>query len=405
MIDTDLFQMALGLTSPWQVRACEFDPEKKQLDIQIDFPKGSTFSCPECGLVGCKAYDTTDKKWKHLNFFQHETYLHARVPRVDCKDCGIKTVNVPWARPGSGFTLLFEALVMAMGKEMTPNAVGRIINEHDTRIWRILRHYVDQARSEADYSAVTSIGIDETASKRGHNYVSVIMDLNERKVLFAIANRDNTVVKAFKKDLIEHGGDPTKIKNACCDMSPAYIKGITETFPQAEITFDRFHIMKILNEAVDKVRRDEQIDNHALKGTRYVWLKNEKNLKSTQRSMLRWMKISQLNSKTMRAYNIRLTFQEFYNQSPEDAEVFLKKWYFWATHSRLKPIRQAAYTVRNHWEGVLNWHKSKINNGLLEGINSLIQAAKAKARGYRSTRNLITMIYMIAGKLNFNLPT
>ena len=405
MKDTDLFQMALGLTPPWQVQACEFDPDKKQLDIMLDFPKGSTFDCPECGLAGCKAYDTADKRWKHLNFFQHETYLHARVPRVDCKECGVKTIEVPWARPGSGFTLLFEAFIMAMGKEMTPNAVGRIINEHDTRIWRVLKHYVHEARTDEDYTNVTSIGIDETASKRGHNYVSVVMDLIRRKVIFATENRDHSVLRAFAKDLQEHGGNPENIKTACCDMSPAYIKGVTENFETAQLVFDRFHIMKLLNEAVDQVRREEQHYNKDLKKTRYLWLKNSKNLSEKQRDKFRGIKLLNFNSKTVRAWQIKLSFQEFYDQPLATAEQYLKKWYFWATHSRLEPIKQAAYTIKRHLDGVLAWHQHKISNGILEGTNSLIQAAKAKARGYRTTENLITMIYMIAGKLNFKLPT
>lgn len=404
MKDTDLFQMALGLAAPWQVRACEFDPEKKRLDIKLDFPKGSTFTCT-CGAADCKAYDTTDRNWKHLNFFQHETYLHARVPRIDCKTCGIKTVEVPWARPGSGFTLLFEAFIMAMGKEMTPNAVGRIVDEHDTRIWRVLKHYVHEARADEDYKEVTSIGIDETASKRGHHYVSVVMDLNKRKVIYATENRDSSVLQSFAEDLKEHGGDAEKIKTACCDMSPAYIKGVTENFKNAQLVFDRFHIMKILNEAVDQVRREEQKDNKELKGTRYLWLKNRANLSEKQIDRFRGLKLRNLNSKIVRAWQIKLNFQEFYNEPPATAELYLKQWYFWATHSRLEPIKQAAYTIKRHWDGVLSWHQHKISNGILEGINSLIQAAKAKARGYRSTENLITMIYMIVGKLNFKLPT
>jgi len=180
---------------------------------------------------------------------------------------------------------------------------------------------------------------------------------------------------------------------------------VEKEFSNARLTFDKFHIMKIINEAVDEVRRQEQEDRSDLARTRYLWLKNPENLKLSQIGILERLTVKKLNLKTSRAYHIRLNFQELFNQPPLMAEAYLKKWYFWATHSRLTPIKQAAYTIKRHWDGVLRWFHSNINNGILEGINSLIQAAKAKARGYRTTRNLITIIYLTGGKLDFRLPT
>jgi len=188
-------------------------------------------------------------------------------------------------------------------------------------------------------------------------------------------------------------------------MSPAFISGVEKHFPEAQLTFDKFHVMKILNEALDEVRRQEQQIRPELKRTRYLWLKNPQNLKSHQVAMLDVLKLKKMNLKTVRAYHIRMNFQELWQQSPHTSEAFLKRWYFWATHSHLEPIKEAAYTVKRHWDGILRWFTSKINNEILEGINSLIQAAKARARGYRTTKNLITMIYIIGGKLQFKLPT
>ena len=269
----------------------------------------------------------------------------------------------------------------------------------------MLHHYVDDAREKADHSQVTQVGMDETSRRRGHNYVSLFVDFDGPRVLFATDGKDASTVKRFKQDLINHGGDPSAIEEMCCDMSPAFISGVEKQFPEAHLTFDKFHVMKVLNDAVDQVRRDEIKDRPELKGSRYIWLKNQNNLKASQTDLLEQLTIKKLNLKTSRAYHIRLNFQELYQQPAEAAEAFLKKWYFWATHSRLEPIKEAAYTIKRHWNGVLRWFTSKINNGILEGINSLIQAAKARARGYRTKRNLITMIYLIAGKLNFGLPT
>ena len=405
MRDTDLFQLALGLTPPWYVVSCEFDPEKRRLDIEIDFPRGSAFACPSCGKGDCGAYDTEQHSWRHLNFFQHEAYLTARVPRVSCGECGVKTVDVPWARSGSGFTLLFEALVMVMAKGMPVKSIANLLKEHDTRLWRVLDYYVQEARQDSEFSSVTDVGVDETSSKRGHNYVTLFVNLLLSQVLFATEGKDASTLARFKSDLVSHRGDPSRIREICCDMSPAFISGVEKHFPEAQLTFDKFHVMKILNEAVDEVRRQEQQIRPELKRTRYLWLKNPQNLKSHQVAMLDGLKLKKMNLKTVRAYHIRMNFQELWQQPPHTSEAFLKKWYFWATHSHLEPIKKAAYTVKRHWDGILRWFTSKINNGILEGINSLIQAAKARARGYRTTKNLITMIYIIGGKLQFKLPT
>jgi transposase len=294
---------------------------------------------------------------------------------------------------------------MTMAKAMPVKSIADIVKEHDTRIWRVLNHYVHQSRQGADFSTVTEVGIDETSSKRGHNYVSLFVDLKASQVLFVTEGKDASTLERFKTDFEEHHGDPSHIQEVCCDMSPAFIKGVEKQFPEAHLTFDKFHVLKVINEAVDEVRRQEQQVRPELKKTRYLWLKNPVNLKANQTATLEALRVKKLNLKTARAYHIRMNFQEFWSQPLPAAEAFLKKWYFWATHSRLVPIKEAAYTMKRHWDGILRWFTSKINNGILEGINSLIQAAKARARGYRTVKNLITMIYLIGGKLEFRLPT
>jgi transposase len=403
MRDTDLFGMALGIASPWVVRRSDFDAAAKRLDIRLDFAKGSRFACPVCGAAGCPAYDSEDKTWRHLNFFQHEAYLHARLPRVTCERCGIKQAAVPWARPDSGFTLLFEALIMAMVQAMPVAVVARMINEWDTRLWRVIHHYVGQARQRADHCAVTRVAFDETASRRGHNYVSLFVDLLRRRVLFVADGKDAATVAAFATDLAAHGGDPAAIAEVGIDMSPAFIAGTAQSLPNAAITFDKFHVVKLINEAVDEVRRAEQKSRAELKNSRYLWLKNPPNLSARQRTQLDSLAGAKL--KTGRAYRIRLAFQELYLQPAASAEAFLKRWYWWATHSRLPPMIAAARMIKRHWHGILRWFHTRIANGIMEAINSLVQAAKAKARGYRSTRNLKAIIYLIAGKLELALPT
>lgn len=225
-------------------------------------------------------------------------------------------------------------------------------------------------------------------------------------MLFATESREATTLTAFRQALEQRGGSAEQIEEFCLDMWPAYLKGIGTAFPHAQLTFDRFHLMKLVNHAVDQVRRAEQREQPQLKGTRYVWTKNPENLTAAQ--FARWdaLQLKRRQLKTARAYHLRLALQEFWTLDAPDAEAFLTKWYFWATHSRLEPMIELAKALRRHWAGVLRWFQSRVSNGILEGINSLIQAAKAKARGYRSTRNLIAMAYLLAGKLQFRLqPT
>ena len=391
----------MGIVPPWLVSRCSFMVESGKLDIYLDFPRGSAFPCAVCGDEG-KAYDTETLTWRHLNFFQHQTYLHARTPRVQCSRCGVHRIAVPWARPGSGFTLLFEAFVLQLAKAMPLLAIARLVGEHDTLLWRIVNHYVDLARSKADHSQVTQVGIDETAARRGHDYVSLFVDMQARQVLFVTPGKDSATVAAFAEDLQAHKGDPGAITEASIDMSPAFIKGVTGQLPNASITFDKFHVTKMVNEAVDEVRRLERKDHPELSGSRYIWLKNPDNLTANQRTKLADLDLPNCHLKTARAYQIRLAFQDLYSQPPDQIEAFLDKWYFWATHSQMQPIVDAAKSIRLHQAGILRWFTSKINNGILEGINSLVQAAKAKARGYRSNRNFASIIYLIAGKLDLS---
>ena len=400
---TTLFTMALGLQAPWQVKDLQFNAEDHRLDILIDFTPGANFPCPVCNQP-CKTHDTVERTWRHMDFFQHSAYLTARVPRCKCDQHDVKQVNVPWARPGSGFTLLFEALAMMIIPTMPLNAAARLLREHDTRLWRMVHHYADEARAKVDMSDVKEIGIDETAGKRGHDYITLMVDMVKRKLLFAVEGKGHETLKAFKADLEAHGGDAAKVKEASLDMSPAFVKGLREFFPNAHLTFDRFHVMKILGEAVDAVRRKEIKERPELKKTRYLWLKNPSNLTANQEQKLD--SLQDANLLTAEAYRLKLTFQDLYYQcNHEDAAQFLDEWLEMTEASEIEPMVKAATTIRDHKEGVLRWFKSGLTNGILEGINSLIQAAKAKARGYRTSRNLIAMAYLIAAKLKFNLPT
>jgi transposase len=401
-----LFAAALGVTPPWEVEGIEFSKEDKRLDIKIGFRRGATFPCPVCGTAA-PVHDTHEKTWRHLNFFQFDAYLTARVPRVKCPntDHGVKQVPVPWGRAGSGFTLLFEALVMALVREMPVKAAAALLGEHDTRIWRVIDHYVQSARKQADHSEVRRVGMDETSARRGQDYISLFFDMDQRRLLFATAGCDHETVKAFTEDLKAQKGAPEKITDACLDMSKAFIKGVNEALPNAGITFDPFHLIKNMNDALSQVRAEEaRFYPEMMKGSRYAFLKNPENLTQKQDETL--TRLCSYRLKTARAYLIKLALQDVYfAPTREEAEVRLKSWYSWAIRSQIEQVKAVARTVKNHWNGILSWFDSKLSNGFLEATNGLIQAAKRRARGYRTTKNLINMAYLIAGKLDFRLPT
>jgi len=396
MKDLDLFQAALGLGEEWVVAKTEFKPQDKRLDIYLDFIPGTQFPCPVCHKAR-KVYDTTERTWQHLNFFQHTTYIHARLPRIDCETDGVKQIQVPWARERSGFTLLFEAMIMALANEMPICSIAEMVGVHDTRIWRIIEHYVNKDVNNLDLSTVTRVGVDETSSKRGHNYVTLFVDMDTSKVIYVTEGKNADTIKSFTGHLLEHNGSVDQITEFSSDLSPAFISGITTHFPKACITFDKFHVMKLLNKAVDETRRIEQVEEKGLKSSRYVWLKNPVNLSKKEQKKLNSFSGKKL--KTGRAYRMKLLFQELFTYDESQAISGLKKWYTWAMHSRLEPIKAFGRTLKKHWDGIVRWFKTKLTNGILEGLNSLVQAAKARARGYRSHSYYKIMIYMVAGKM------
>lgn len=392
-----IFTAALGVEIPWFVESVAFDVEAKRLDIHLAFKRGSRF---EVDGAQCPVHDTVEKRWRHLNFFQHECYLHARVPRVNTPDGRVLMVMPPWAGKLDGFTLLFEALLIQMCKHMPINQVAQMVGTDPRKLWRMLDVYVGVARFAEDYSAVTAVGMDETSIARGHHYITLFVDLLQRRTIHLTEGKGADTVKAFVEDLLSHGGKPENITDVSCDMSPAFIKGVTEQLPNAKITFDRFHILKIINEAVDEVRREEAKTNPLLTNARYVFLKNEANLTAKQREKKAELLISGLNLASMKALQMRENFQALYRVFTVGQFVKgLRAWVAWVIACGLEPMQEAAKTILRHWDGIVRWKQSQINNGILEGLNSTVQAAKRKARGYKLD-HLITMTYLLTGKLN-----
>ena len=397
-----IFQQALHINDPWFIKSIDFNEEQKRLDIHIDFKRGTKFTTDEDSENSYGAYDTVVKTWRHLNFFEHECYLHARVPRVKNNEGKLRLIFPPWSGAINGFTLLFEALIMQLARYMPVHNVAKLTGISDYKIWSLLDIYVAKAKETENFSKVAAIGIDETSIAKGHDYISLFVDLNEKRVMHVSDGKSNKTVVDFVEAFEKKGGMVNNVKDVSCDMSKAFIKGVKENLPDAQITFDKFHIMKIINDGVNKVRQEESISNPLLKGARYIFLKNDSNLTAKQKIKKEELSLSKLNLRSVRAMNIRETFQQIYSATtPEDFEVLLTKWYGWITRCQIPQMLSVAKTIKRHWDGILRWKDSQINNGILEGLNSVLQAAKRKARGYKSA-HFKTITYLLTGKLDFS---
>lgn len=405
MNSKELFSLALGVSSPWYVEDVSFCGEglSKTLEIRMGFERGYRFIDPDSGTP-CSVHDTMDRQWRHLNFFEHACHIHCKVPRIRTPDGKVKQVEVPWARAGSGFTLMFEAYSMLLVEsEMPVNKAAHILKEYPNRIWTIFNYWIGIAYSEADHSGIKTLGIDETSAKKHHRYVTLAVDMDKRSVVHVTEGKGADTITAISAHLQAKGSPPEGIEQVCIDLSPAFISGVGAEFPNAKITFDRFHVKKLLNKAMDEVRLKERRKHQALKGHKYTFLKGDKRLSPERRGQRETL--LELFPILGEAYRLKELFDDFWDmQDPDEAGAFLQYWCDLAHDAAIDPFIAFANTVQAHWSGIVNYITSRISNGVLEGINSKIQLAKRRARGFRNTTNFINMIYFTCGKLKFNYP-
>jgi len=399
----DILALGLGLEKPWKIvdQWLDTDNSPHELHIRISADRGSKFPCPHCGEL-CKAHDFKEFTWRHLNFFQHHCYLTADVPRVKCSEHGVRRASVPWPREGSQFTLLFEQTAMSLVREMPVSAAARHMEITDKRLWRIVDHYVGKAVSKLDLSSLVALGLDET-SVRGHEYVTVFIDLDRasRPVVFATPGKGKECLKAFRAHLEKHGGKQENVAEIVCDMSSSFLSAAGEQFDQAMITVDWFHVVKLFTDALEKVRRSEQKQQGFPKSVRWAVLKGEEKAKS-ERQQQALEELETSGFATAKAFRIK----EMLRWVRQSASAQSAKWRI--THfikhaqqqieneSLLKPVQRALTTFKELAELISRRWVSNHTNARLEGLNSLFQAAKSRARGYRNERTFITMIYLIA---------
>ena len=393
-----LFEKALGLGSGWKVVKSEMDVAERRLQLWLDFAVGAQFACPRCEQW-CPVHDTVERKWRHLDFWQHRTELVARVPRIKCEEHGVLQAEVPWARPGSGFTLMMEAMILLLCQEMTVAAAASHLGEHDTRLWRVLDHYVMAAHGAKDWSQVTRLMVDETSARRGHRYVTVVLDADSRELLLMVEGRSGAALEQFAQAMPAHGGQAAQITHVIMDMSPAYIAGAKSAFPQAQIVFDHFHIMKLAGEALEQVRKSLRQQGAQMLGGLWA-LRGNVWTRSPEQQLLR-QQLCQSYPKLGRAMALRETLQDVLATQEVSA---LQWWLGWAARSRLDAFRKLARTIKQHLDGILAFMETRLTNAAIEAVNGILQMAKRMARGFRNFHYFRLAAYLKAGHLNLYDP-
>lgn len=395
----------LGIESPWRVREVKLELAEKRVEIALEWTPAAALHCPECGARCAMKDHLPERTWRHLDVMQFETVLRARVPRADCPEHGVKTVRVPWAGPGSRFTLLFERFaidVILACRSLTQ--AQELLGLHWDSLQGIMNRAVERGLARRDLEALRYVGLDEKSFLAGQSYVSLLTDLEGSRVLEVMEGRDKEAADFLFATLPPE--QLAQVEAVAVEMAGFYVAAAKQAVPQAAIVHDKFHVAKHLNEAVDKVRRQENKallaeGDETLKGSRQLWLFNPQNLSAGQRAS--FGKLKELNLKVSRAWAIKELFSGLWHYSYEgSARKFFKKWFGWASRSRLKPIMKVARMIKAHLEHILTYLRYPITNAVTEGLNSKIQGIKANARGFRSFLNYRTRILFFCGKLNLH---
>ncbi len=403
MQDKELYYQLLGLKEPWRVKEVRIDMTGQKVVVEIEWPEREDAACPECGK-GYRIYDhREERQWRHLDTMQFETILQCRVPRIKCKEHGVKTIDIPWAEKHSRFTALFErmAIDILLACQNQRKAMELLRLSWD-EVHRIQVRAVQRGLERRGAEDVEYLGIDEKSFLKRHQYATVVTDIKGGRVIDVCRDRKEDSLSGVFEKMPEQ--QRAAVKAVAIDIWLPYKKAVQEYLPGAEVVHDKFHIVRHLCESVDKVRRAEnkaliKEGKEELKGTKYLWLTNPE--KWTQKQKELFKRIRGMNLKVARAWGIKEMFSRIWGYVYEGAaRRYFKKWYWWATHSRLKPVVEVAKMLNRHLENILSYLRHRITNAVAEALNGRIQQIKSAARGFRNFENYRIAILFYCGKLD-----
>lgn len=403
MRDTELYRHLLGLVAPWEVDRVELSVADGRVDVWVRHPDRTRFACPDCDTP-LPVYDhSAERAWRHLDSCAFLTFLHASAPRVRCAEHGVRQVRLPWAEPHSRFTVLFERLAIdVLGACDVASAAGLLSLSWD-EAWHLMGRAVARGLAAKPLAVPAHVGVDEKAAGKGQDYITVVSDLDAGTVQFIADERRQASLDGYFDRFTSE--QLAQIQAVAMDMWEPFANSVRAHLPDAEdkIVFDRYHLMGYLTKAVDTVRKQENralaaAGDKSLAGSKYLWLYSAENLPERHQDRFTVLRAGDL--KTARAWAIKESLRHFwsYKRRGWGAKHFTR-WYFWATHSRLKPIIDAAKTLNRHQAGLLSYFAHRITNAGAEGLNSRIQAIRVSARGYRNREHFKTAIYFHLGGL------
>lgn len=402
MRDVELYRAILGLTPPWTVVSVELDVTGQQVVVQVD-AGGGPFACPECGVAGPR-YDRKPRRWRHLDTRQFTTWIEADVPRVECATHGVRQVRIPWAEPGSQCTALFERLASDLLRECSLTGAGRLLRITWDEAWGIKGRAVKRGLARRGAEVVPHVGVDEKAIAKRHRYLTLVADLDRKRVLYVADDRKQDSLDGFWPTLTP--AQLAGISAVAMDMWEPYGQSTRAALPAADakIVFDKFHVVKHLHEAVDLVRRAEhralrRAGDDRLTGSKYLWLMRPRDMTPAQREAFRTLHRGDL--KVARAWTLKEQFRAFWEYTYLGAaRTFFTRWFWRATHSRLRPVVTVAKLIQRHLPNLLTYLQHGLTNASLEAINAVIQWVKKTARGFRNPEHFKIAIYFHCGGLD-----
>lgn len=403
----NMVEKSLNLSEPWYVKGAEFQANEPAIHIYVEVAKRARIACPKCGGATKRyGYEPRERVWRHGDCMFYPTYIHCRRPKVLCPSCGVQQVNAPFERKDSRFTLMFEGYAMLIMASMPIAKAARALRCDEKSLTNILNYWVEKAVDERKLDDVKSLAIDETSFKKGHDYVTVIIDAAKRAMIDVEPGKDASTVRKFTDKLIKKGGSCSEIKSVTSDMSAAFLSAVEDEFPNAKHTIDKFHVKQLMLKSLDEVRKREQKESsekQSLFRGRKLFMIPEKRLTDGQKSALQ--SLSKQYPKTGRAYRIVSSLDDFYAcETVEDADTVFIGLYSWMRRSRLPEMKSAAATLLKHKDRIMNYFNNRLTNAICEGINSMIQSAKRAARGFHTFKGFAAKIFLVAGKLNLAVP-